>query len=547
MLKSIRFLFILVFSFSMVTNVTSSDKDITSSLKQAQSQTPSSATSSSIYSSASVSSNSSVSSSSNAQNTSSSYSNSNLNNQPTNGETQDNQLLTEVQSNSNAPTILIPAPEEFTSTPYYNSENALGIAGSFHIVGFNTVRLNAHTNGNVLANKLYANSNFGTNNLVDELSYVAHYEQVNSGSATSLSHILAVGSANNVELVDNGNAIAINGTKLDRPKVVWKDDANPFIDLMSLKNQYLNLSTTLSTYSNYNITSYLNTNAGSVDESYIELTNSGEAGIFNTTATEISSLRYLGVKGFSSSNTNGVVINVNCEGVSLLNLPISLISVDGNNIPLSETHIFTNGRVLWNFYNYLPYSATSITASLLHASILAEGASFTASQNLNGTIIANNITINAESHRDDFISEIPTPTTKISVTVNKLWLNSDTSPMDSNGYCAIVQLLQDSTNYGPPITLDESNNFSYTYNDLPSTSTYTIQEQSVLYNSEDVSSLFNITTQNDSNIITVTNTLKHINTVTLPETGGKLYLLLIFGLLITITSLILLICIRSKK
>ncbi len=413
-------------------------------------------------------------------------------------------------------------------------------------MGFGDVRLNAHTNGNILANNLYANANFGTNNIYDELSYIQNYLQVNSGSATSQTHVLAVGNSNSVDLVDNGNAIAVNGTKLDRPKIVWKDTDTQFINLASLRGEMKMLSNTLSTYATSNITLNLNSAGGSVDESYIELTNSNAGGIFNTTATELANLKYMGVKGLSSANKYAVIINVNCEGISQINLPISIIAIDGHNMPLSETHTFTNGRVLWNFYNFLPNAGTTITASLMHASILAEGANFTASQNLNGTIIANNININAESHRDDFISEIPTPETQISITVNKLWFNSDGSTMNSENYSAIFQLLQDNIAYGAPITLNESNGFSYTFNNLPSSSIYAVQEVEVLENEEDASHLFELSIQTAANTITLSNTLKGAGIIVLPATGGYAHLNFTISIVLISTSIILIYFIRRK-
>ncbi|MGN0364305.1 MAG: hypothetical protein ACI4ET_15875, partial [Bilifractor sp.] len=73
--------------------------------------------------------------------------------------------------------------ETFTGNPSktgYLSDRALGIAGNFHIVAFNKATLNAHTNGNILANTLAAGSNFGTNNFGVESTYIAgNYETIN--------------------------------------------------------------------------------------------------------------------------------------------------------------------------------------------------------------------------------------------------------------------------------------------------------------------------------------------------------------------------------
>ncbi len=437
------------------------------------------------------------------------------------------------QANPNAPSLVSPPPTEFTSTIYYNSTSPFGIAGSFHLVGFNSISMNAHTNGNALANTLYANANFGTNNLANELSYIQHYSRINGGSATSSDHVLVVGSSNSTELVDNGNAIAVNGTKLDRPKNVWQDSAGTnFIDLAVVKGQVQSLSAGLSGYENYNITANINPQGGSVDESYITLTNPNESAVFNITASQLSTLRYLGIKGFSSSNRASVVVNVDCEYVANLSLPISLITIDNIGINCSETHIFTNGRVIWNFYNLLPNSGTAITASLLHGSVLAPDASFTATQNLNGTVIANDIDIRAESHRDDFVGEMPDPKTTISLVVNKVWLDANGNPLNSQGYSATIQLLQDESAYGAPITLNESNGFTHTYAGLSPDYSYTIQEQSIMHGSNDVTDSFTISSlQTSPTTITLTNRLKNSDPLTLPSTGASADNFLIIGLL----------------
>lgn len=49
----------------------------------------------------------------------------------------------------------------FEKTDYY-SNNTLGIAGNFHLVGFSSVETQTHTNGNILTRLLKYRSNFGT-------------------------------------------------------------------------------------------------------------------------------------------------------------------------------------------------------------------------------------------------------------------------------------------------------------------------------------------------------------------------------------------------
>ncbi len=447
----------------------------------------------------------------------------------------------ELQSNPNAPSLVSPAPTDFTSTIYYNASNPLGIAGSFHLVGFNTVSMNAHTNGNVLANTLYANANFGTNNLTDELSYIQNYASINSGSATRNEHVLVVGSSNTTEFVDNGNAIAVNGRKLDRPKNVWQDSGGTqFIDLATVKGQVQALSSSLSALETTNITASLNPYGGSVDDSYITLSDTSKGGVFNTTASELSSLRYLGVKGFLSSNKAAVVINVDCEQSANISLPISLISIDNNNQNCSETHIFTNGRVLWNFYNLLPNSGTTITASLLHGSIVAHSARVVATQNLNGTIIANDIDIRAESHRDDFVGEIPTQQITIDITIDKAWLDEHGDVMDSHGYSATIQLFQGSDPYGTPVTLNEANSFTYIFVGLPAEYSYSVQEQAIFYGAVDMTDSFTLsTTQNSQTSITMTNRMNGSDPLILPSTGGMAQVMITIGMFISLLAALL--------
>ncbi len=443
----------------------------------------------------------------------------------------------ELPTTINLPVIASPPPSAFTDTIYYNATNPLGIAGSFHLVAFNSITMNAHTNGNVLVNSLYANANFGTNNLEDELSYIVNYNTINSGSATSDKHILVVGNTNNVSLVDNGNAIAINDRKLDRPKTVWQDTDTQFIDLSAVRVQVQELSTELKSYPNSNITANLNPIGGSVNESYIALTDAAASGVFNTTATELSSLKYLGIQGFSSANRNSVIINIDCEGAANIQLPTSLITIDNNQIGCSETTTFTNGRVLWNFYNVLPSSGTTITASLLHGSVMAEGANVVATQNLNGTVIAENIDIRAESHRDDFIGTLPNPKTTISVTVSKAWLTSTGSDLDSTSYSAVIHLMRDGVKFGEPVTLNEGNNFSHVYTELDVDYSYTIEEISAYYHTDDVTDSFTTTIlQSNSQTITITNRQKGNVPITLPATGGNQYIILIIGFLLTFIS-----------
>ena len=119
------------------------------------------------------------------------------------------------------------------------------------------VVLPQYTNGNVLAKTLYAGSNFGTNNLQNELSYIQDYAQVSSTSASNSGHILAIGSGNTIGFEDNGNAFSINDRKIDSPKNLIQDKntaETPLIDLDRVEREIVQIATRLNRFNAANLT-----------------------------------------------------------------------------------------------------------------------------------------------------------------------------------------------------------------------------------------------------------------------------------------------------
>lgn len=287
---------------------------------------------------------------------------------------------------------------------YYNANSPIGTAGSFHIVAFDTASLNTHTNGNVLAKNLYANSNFGTNNYGDELTYIQNYKQINGGSASSEKHILVIGSGNNLTLVDNGNAFAINGHKIDRPKNLVQDAdtaAAPFIDLERVKSEVRQLGTNLAGYEDTGLSI-------NYQQQYnrIVLEDPDGVGILNVTPSSpaVFGKHQILLDGFRSGYNGSIVITVNCAGYSTINLPNeALVVVDGQVQGTNEVVEFSNGKVLWNFINA---SGVTINAYRMTGMIIAPGATVNINQNLNGTVVADVVNVRAESHRTDFTGKI---------------------------------------------------------------------------------------------------------------------------------------------
>jgi len=421
--------------------------------------------------------------------------------------------------------VIATAADQFTNTSYYNSSRALGIAGNFHIVAFDTATLSAHTNGNVLANKVSANSNFGTNGLLNELSYIQGYTKVNGVSATSNTHVLVLGDGNAITAMDNGNAFGINGTKLDRPKNLWQDQSTaslPFIDLAAVKASSKSRSSSLAGNSNAYITPHLSTTAGSCTESYLTLSNVDKVGFYNISASALSGYTYFGVQGFQSGHSGTVIINVDCSGYSgTLALPECRMyygnGASATTVNFAEVTSFTNGRILWNLVN----CTANVTTRLLYASLLAPDASVTLGQNMNGTVIANNVTVTAESHRDDFIGGT---SNGVTVTGTKVWSDYVTgSPANTS---VTLQLYRSTdggatrTAYGTAVTLNATTGWSYNWTELPTGSLYTIVETTVMKGSTNVTASYAATYSTQTGVASGTITVSNQYLYTLPETGG---------------------------
>ena len=128
----------------------------------------------------------------------------------------------------------------------------------------------------------------------------------------------------------------------------------------------------------------------------------------------------LNVFHFDSTNIYGTGLSLNqLNGINII-APIGstiLINVDGANIQYGSYQIFRNGtaatrenarRILWNYPDALTWS-NSTTA--IYGSVLAPyAAAVTTFSQINGNIIFDSFTGNAESHDELFIGELPEPT-----------------------------------------------------------------------------------------------------------------------------------------
>lgn len=301
----------------------------------------------------------------------------------------------------------------------YDVSRVLGIPGNFHIVAFNKATLSAHTNGNVLTKDLEAPSNFGTKDYGIESSYVSgNYLSVNSNSGSGDDHILAVSNSTNLGFADNGSAFTVNGTKLDNPKVIYKDSQNKhFINMDTVETDITSLSTTLG-----NMDKGVRLTGVTQTGNTYSLTNPNSVGVINLTASEVSEMGTdVWFDSFESGHNSSIIVNVDMTGVNEVTLPVrAKMKIDGKEVGTNEVVEFSAGKIIWNFVNA---DNKTINAQNMSGTIIAPKSTVNLTQNINGTIIGANVKNTAETHRSDFTGIIKNDVTAFTVT--KKFSNTD--------------------------------------------------------------------------------------------------------------------------
>ena len=294
----------------------------------------------------------------------------------------------------------------------YDPSNYLGIAGNFHIVAFEKVwnggeGTGSHVNGNILAKEMYSAHNFGTNGLDFEVTYIQKYCGTTATLASSDNHLLVLGSYNEFALTEHNMKIkTADGSStvtLNQPKNVMVDldtASNPFIDLNAVESQIKSFSSSLNGEGDNGISvDFRDQNSRT-----LTLNSADGTGYITFTSSQLNAISNnpLYLKGFKAGHDGSIVINVVCDTNTVYMPQKAQIYMDGSSNPegTGEVTDFSNGRVIWNFVNaagkkiYTPYSMTGM--------IIAPDADVWVRGNVNGTIVADYVHIEGESHRTDF-------------------------------------------------------------------------------------------------------------------------------------------------
>ena len=277
----------------------------------------------------------------------------------------------------------------------------LGEAANFGLVGFDSIRLNAHTNGNIATEHAYIGAAFGNHaNGVDEPE-VSYMDKVDGNINVSLpaDSKIVFGQSNTIGQTDNGNSWTVNGNKLEmqtggslpKSERVLKDSKTvKYLDLEAMEKSMTSLSAKWSKTPEANATyDFSDMNKRHIDAN-------GDVAHINIDAKELQGNRVTATLGEKTR----LVVNVDAEGADNITLP--QLDVDGINH--AEYAHWTDKGVIYNLTDSKAkdgqYHGNVGTAGASSSVILASEANVDASQNVEGQIIAKNVTIGGEFHRN---------------------------------------------------------------------------------------------------------------------------------------------------
>ena len=214
--------------------------------------------------------------------------------------------------------------------------------------------------------------------------------------------------------------------------------------------------------------------------------------------TELEKDTPITIKGLTKG-ASPVLINVDTEGASTVNIKsqIKLEYTDGTTRNSHETEDFDDAVILWNFINQPENQMISIN-SPFQGTILAVGDTVDVHQNVDGSIIADTVLVNAETHRWDLqANETVVPIIKLAAMNHLLSLDTTTisgtktwddydNKFNTRPTSITVQLLQNGEVFQTKtVTPNKEGEWHYEFTDLPTTDEsgqtydYAIQETPV--------------------------------------------------------------------
>lgn len=343
-----------------------------------------------------------------------------------------------------------PAANTFPSAPPTSTFDAsafnklpggkLGVLANFGLVGFESIYGNTHINSNVATETFYAKSvTFGTNNLAEpEVSYIGTKVvgganvSMKDGSGKYNGSSVVLGSGSKVEVLgDNpdsvrqvrvdGDHFNINGpsnAQEQRQSIYREQAGQKYLDLASLQSQMGSVSREIASMGASGTTVDFDSDQ---NNQKITIDKEAKVSVAKLTAGELNkwgSPRPIQVTGdYDTSVKRLIVIDIDARGASSITIPKVEVKGGSN----GEASTWANTNVIFNVYDSTvaggQFSGTVTNVDATYGVILAPYGTVDSRSNVNGQIIANKITVNAEFHRDSFTCNDETITTGAGLTV----------------------------------------------------------------------------------------------------------------------------------
>jgi choice-of-anchor A domain-containing protein len=276
----------------------------------------------------------------------------------------------------------------------------LGIASQFHVFSKGKTTVNAHTDGNIATKELDAKNNFGTDVISGDLQLEINYVQMTdsligssfvSGDNNRINKFV-VGSSISTG-IENDRAV-VNGSRVDHLSAseLYQDrPGNVYIDFEA---EFAKLEAASGTLMALNpAKTYTSDDFPDMNNRTIDVTGMGESN-FVSINVDASVLAMNTPLNILNPENKVLVINV-------VNAPADFTiqsQIHYNDRTNHETEDFSDANISWNFENSLTNLAVNAP---FQGTIIAPKADVTANQNMDGTIIGKNVTLNAATNRWD--------------------------------------------------------------------------------------------------------------------------------------------------